>query len=139
LFAALVAVLIVASGHRVEFGWHGGSLMPLRYEAFESDNLNLLISDLLFINIFWGLVNLLPVYPLDGGQIARELLELANPADGARQALWLSVIAAIVVAILAFTKLHDQYMAIFFAYLAYMSYTTLQAYFGPRGGMGRDR
>ena len=50
---------------------------------------------MLYVNIFWGLVNLLPVYPLDGGQIARELLELASPADGVRQSLWLSVIAAV--------------------------------------------
>ena len=56
-----------------------------------------------------------------------------------RQSLWLSVIAAGVVAILAFTRLHEPYIAIFFAYLAYVSYSTLKAYSGPGGGMGRFR
>ena len=35
------------------------------------------INHLLFVSVFWGLVNLLPIYPLDGGQIAREFLEQA--------------------------------------------------------------
>jgi membrane-associated protease RseP (regulator of RpoE activity) len=133
----LIVAAIAASGHRVELGWLSGSLMPVRFESFDSDKLNLLLSDMLFINIFWGLVNLLPVYPLDGGQIARELLELASGPDGVRQSLWFSVICAAVVAILAFTKLDDKYLAIFFAYLAYTSYATLQAHFGPGGGMGK--
>ncbi len=32
------------------------------------------IADLLFINIFWSLVNLLPLWPLDGGQLFRILM-----------------------------------------------------------------
>lgn len=31
-----------------------------------------------FINLFWGLVNLLPVYPLDGGQVCRAVCVLAR-------------------------------------------------------------
>ena len=81
-------------------------------ELFESLDLNMLIFDLLFINIFWGLVNLLPVYPLDGGQIAREVLGLVNPADGLRQSLWLSVDhARRSWRSWRWTKLHDQYIA----------------------------
>ena len=30
----------------------------------------LLVNDLLFVNFYWGLVNLLPVWPLDGGHIS---------------------------------------------------------------------
>jgi len=136
--AALVAALIAASGHRVEFGWPH-SIMPLRYEGYDSERLNLLISDLLIINIFWGLMNLLPIYPLDGGQIAQEVLQLANPQDGLRQSLWLSVIVAALAAIVAFMRLHDQFLALFFVYMAYVSYSTLQAYFGPGGGWGGYR
>jgi len=135
LFAGLIIALIALSGHRVIFGWQFG-MLPLRYEGFESDQLNMLIADLLYVNIFWGLVNLLPVYPLDGGQISRELFALANPADSVRQSLWLSVITAAAVAVLAFTRLNDKYIAIFFVYLAYTSYSALQSY---GGGVGRYR
>jgi len=48
------------------------------FEPFANDKLNALIHSLLFVNIFWGLLNLLPVYPLDGGQISRELFVQHN-------------------------------------------------------------
>jgi len=44
-----------------------------------------------------------------------------------------------VVAVLAWSKLNDIYIAIFFAYLAYVSYATLRANFGPGGGLGGGR
>lgn len=137
LFAILILATIKASGHGIEFGWRGGRSLPFRFEGYESMNLNVLISDLLFINIYWGLVNLLPIYPLDGGQIAQELLSLNNPQDGMRQSLYLSMAVAVGVAILALFKLQDQFLAIFFAYLAYTNYATIKAYFG--GGWGGFR
>ena len=92
---------------------------------------------LLYVNIFWGLVNLLPIWPLDGGRISGELFTMANPRDGLQQSLWLSIFVAVGAGVLAFTRLHDQFLALFFAYLAYTSYTTLQAYGG--GGYGGYR
>lgn len=139
LFAALILALIAASGHEVQFDREFSSVLPIRFQLYDSMPMNILLFDLLYVNIFWGLVNLLPVYPLDGGQVAREVLGLVNPADSVRQSLWLSVIVAAVVAVLAFTRLNDKFIAIFFAYLAYTSYSTLKAYFGPGGGLGGFR
>ncbi len=68
LLAGLVVALIAASGHHLQFVWP--SVMPIRFEGFRSPQLNQLIGSLLFVNIYWGLVNLLPIYPLDGGRIA---------------------------------------------------------------------
>src|SRR5262249_18434839 len=51
-----------------------------------------------FRNLRWGLVNLLPIWPLDGGQISRELFEAFNPRNGLRAALILSTVLAGVVA-----------------------------------------
>src|SRR5580700_3966985 len=47
-----------------------------------------------FINLWWGLVNLLPVLPLDGGRISEALFRRFRPWDGARLAAMLSVIVA---------------------------------------------
>ena len=52
-------------------------------------------------------MNLLPVYPLDGGQIARELFTLGNPRNGIIQSLQLSVGAAVLVAAYALTQNSD--------------------------------
>ncbi len=38
------------------------------------------LNAILFVNIGWALMNLLPIYPLDGGQISRAMFTLGNPA-----------------------------------------------------------
>lgn len=86
------------------------------------------VNYVLFISIFWGFVNLLPVYPLDGGNIAREVLLRVNPREGIRQSLVLSIVTGVLLAVLGLVLLRSILMGAFFGYLAYMSYTTLQAY-----------
>jgi len=99
----------------------------LYFEAVQSGLLNDVIVDLLQINIMWGLLNLLPVYPLDGGQIAREVFTLGNPRSGIVQSLQLSTGAAVLVS--AYALLNQRfYMCLMFGYLAYTSFQTLQAY-----------
>jgi stage IV sporulation protein FB len=98
--------------------------------------LQIMIGDLLFFNIFWGLVNLLPVLPLDGGQAARELFELADRSNGLVRCLWLSIITGVVVAVASWLYLHDLFMTLLFASLAASNYMTLQQISG-RGSGGR--
>ncbi len=129
-FAGLVLLAILSAGHDVSFV---RSLVPVRFEGFAAQRLNILIWDLLFINILWGMLNLLPVYPLDGGQIAREVLLQQNPGKGIVQSLWLSVFTAACLAAFALSR-QSIYMALMFGYLAYSSYTTIQAYAGRGGG-----
>ena len=92
--------------------------------------LTVFIGDLLFICIFWGIINLLPVYPLDGGQIAQRMFVAANPVDGIRQSLQLSFLTAIAVAVIALVLMQDRYIAIMFGFLAFFSYRTLQFHQG---------
>jgi Zn-dependent protease len=54
---------------------------------------------LLEINIGWGIMNLLPVFPLDGGQISRELWEWGSRRHGFVYCLRLSIAVAAVIAI----------------------------------------
>ena len=65
----------------------------------------------------------------DGGQIAREVLLTFNPRDGIRQSLWLSIVAAVGMAVFGLSR-EMYFTAIFFAYLAYSSYIMLEAYRG---------
>jgi Zn-dependent protease len=86
-----------------------------------------MIGDLLQVNILWGLINLLPIYPLDGGQIARELFTLGNARNGIIQSLKLSTGAGALVAVYALSQ-KEIYLCIMFGLLAYGSYQTLQQY-----------
>lgn len=142
LLVALVLAVVHATGHRVSidranflpywvfYDYFGGSL---------PNNLDVLIMNLLFVNIFWGLVNLLPVYPLDGGQIARELMMQNNPHEGMKQSLWLSVITGAGIAIFGAFQLGSPFMAVFFGYMAYSSYSMLQMFSSGGPGFGGPR
>ncbi len=98
-----------------------------------------LINAVLFVNIFWGLVNLLPVFPLDGGQIVRELLCRRDMRAGTEKALLISTIVAAIVAVaglLHFGFRHGIFFALMFGLLAFINYRVLQqirAMGGPGG------
>jgi stage IV sporulation protein FB len=52
-----------------------------------------------FINLAWALLNLMPIYPLDGGQVSMELCQGASPRQGRRYALILSIVVAVTLAL----------------------------------------
>jgi Zn-dependent protease len=101
-----------------------------------SQSMNVLIYDLLTVNIWWGLMNLLPVYPLDGGQFLYALLETLQVPDSLVKSLWVSIFTGAAVAVYAVARMHDFYIAALFGYLAFTSFQTLQAFTGRGGGYG---
>lgn len=126
--ALLVSVLTFIMGGSIVMGTIL-FVIPVPVHASLPFNLYLLdlfLTDLLWVNIFWGVFNLVPVYPLDGGQVTRYILLIADPWDGLRKSLWLSFIAGIVVAAIAFFLLGSTYMAVLFGFLAFQSYQALQ-------------
>jgi stage IV sporulation protein FB len=100
---------------------------------------------LLWINIVWGLVNLLPVIPLDGGRVSQEVCVHVLRTRGMRVALQLSMVTAGAVAVYSLAcmaripqlmELLEQapwwfpfgglWTLILFGVLAYQSYQMLQ-------------
>jgi Zn-dependent protease len=133
LLAGLVILVLFVSGRFQEFklDW-----VPVHWELFDPryalehgkfGPMDWVIASLLFVNIAWGVMNLLPIYPLDGGRIARELFALGNPQTGIVQSLQLSAGAAVLVAVYALTQ-KDFFLCIMFGFLAYGSFQTLQQY-----------
>jgi stage IV sporulation protein FB len=49
---------------------------------------------LVMINFYWAMVNLLPVWPLDGGWITRDVCGIISPRAGTLIALWISLIVS---------------------------------------------
>ena len=131
LFLAAFAVAFVrASGHAYPIPipfWDNAwfDLQGVGLERIPYPNLSYFLAFLLWINIFWALINLLPVFPLDGGQIARSVFNMTNPRDGIRQSLMLSAVAGGAAAVYGFS-VGQPYMGMLFAMLAYDSYQTHQ-------------
>jgi stage IV sporulation protein FB len=97
---------------------------------------NTMMGDLFFVNVFWGLMNLLPVYPLDGGQVARAIFDKHDPVRGKRRSLILSAVTGAIVAGLAFFFMRSMYLVGLFGILAATSMTALDDYrpmFKPSG------
>ena len=133
LFAALVLGGVIVAGGSATVNWLLGFIpLPSASLPFGGMFLNLFVITLLSVNIFWGLINLVPVYPLDGGNVARYALLQYDPRDGIRKSLWLSVMAGGVVALAGLFFLGSIYMALLFGFLAFQSYQSLQSRFGSR-------
>jgi membrane-associated protease RseP (regulator of RpoE activity) len=128
IFAALIIGLVTVVGGSVIttplFGF-----IPLPLNAllpFGGRVLSVMISMLLWVNIFWGLINLVPVYPLDGGNVTRNVLIQVDPVDGVRKSLWISVIAGGLLALAGFIYLRSIFIALLFGLLAFQSFQALQ-------------
>lgn len=128
LFAALAIGAVLATGGSIGISRLLG-FIPLPLSATVSFGgwiVTALVSMLLWVNIFWGLINLMPVYPLDGGSVARNVLVQVDPVSGVRKSLWLSVIAGGVVALLGLVFFRSLFIALMFGLLAVQSYQALQ-------------
>lgn len=142
-FFALIALSLVWMTGRA-FGWVSGDVGPLPvamegpmlggtfyWQPLGSRWADSLFWDLLQVNIFWGLINLLPVYPLDGGRVARELCTLNSPRSGVILSLQISIVVGALMAVVGLFASQSIFLALMFVYLAYANYTTLQAYRRP--------
>jgi len=103
------------------------ALVLSRVGPDEPTDFALFIYHVWWINLGLLIFNILPVYPLDGGQLSRELFTLRNPRAGVIQSLQLSAGVAVLVAIYAISK-GSIYTCAMFGILAYNNFQTLQAY-----------
>jgi Zn-dependent protease len=132
--AALVVAAAWFAGAHIRLGWYLFLPWLVAYPPAASGATPgtssylwyVLLNDLLFVNLYWGLVNLLPVYPLDGGQASRALFEQSDPARGRRNSLILSAALAVAIA-LAGALEKSGYMVVMFAVLAVASLQALEA------------
>jgi stage IV sporulation protein FB len=96
-----------------------------------------IVSQMIFINLLWGLVNLLPIWPLDGGQISRDVCEGVSRDRGFTWSLGISLVLAGLLAIhslmaeygqplIPFLRFGSTFSAILFGLLALQSFQLLQ-------------
>jgi Zn-dependent protease len=129
--AAMIIVGLKAGGWFVPFPVLsvGMALDLSTGREIESRMLYSLFDFLLFVNIFWPVLNLLPVPPLDGGQIVREGMLAAGVADAHKIAGLIGVATGALVAYWAYTH-NEPFLGIMFALLAASCWQGLSS--GPR-------
>jgi Zn-dependent protease len=98
---------------------------------------NAAVGFLIWINLAWGLLNLLPIWPLDGGQISKDFLEWISPESGVKAAYVISIVVAGFLALNAIAAQGNGpiiswlpggwWTAILFGSLAFNSFQALQA------------
>jgi membrane-associated protease RseP (regulator of RpoE activity) len=132
------SVLISLAGPGAGFVLYG-LIYLLDYEAFSSgwiftlEKANALrlydfFEQMKWINLGWGIANLLPVLPLDGGRIAEAILVRVRPWNGARQAVILSVVASAAAALYFLSKKekYGTFPALLFGILCIFNVQSLQ-------------
>jgi Zn-dependent protease len=95
-------------------------------ERIESLQAFAFVMFMLSVNIFWPILNLLPVPPLDGGQIVREGMLAMGVADAHKIAGMLGVAVGALVAYWAYTR-NEPFLGIMFALLAASCWQGLSA------------
>lgn len=80
---------------------------------------------LLIVNIFWSVLNLLPILPLDGGNVMRSIVHIVKGGVDERLPRQISVAAAGGAAVLAIA-IGWTFGAIFFAFFAITNYQAMR-------------
>lgn len=129
------SIIVSAAGPLAGFGLLG-AVMLFKYVSIRFgfwDNLGqqaaFYVSNtfyyLYFINLFWGLINLAPVLPLDGGHICEDICKAVKRYRGDVLAIQISMVAA---GALAFYFFKEQYRfaGIMFALFAFFNFQAYQ-------------
>jgi Zn-dependent protease len=126
-YSTAKAILITAAGPA--FGFSLGIAAFVATVVIGPGNLTRLadftLGQLIYVNIAWTILNVMPVLPLDGGNICREVCLAASPRRGIFVALWISIIVAgLIGAGLMF--LRQTFSGLMFLMLAMQNYQELQ-------------
>lgn len=130
--AAAIVVILKAGGWFVPFPILsvGRALGLYAGRDISSPILLAVIDFLLWVNIFWPLLNLVPVPPLDGGQMLREGLLAVGLPNAYQIAGMIGVGAGAGVAYWGYTR-GDHFLAIMFGMLAASCWQSLSLGGGP--------
>ncbi len=103
----------------------GGAIPSMALRTLGQNALTIYVQ-MIQINLIWGLLNLLPIWPLDGGKISEVLLGYVNRRNASRRAHTISLLTAGILAVILF-RFHQIPMGIWFAYFGFINYQILQS------------
>lgn len=92
LFLFGLPALVIASSH-------GYNLLAVFDQRVRADPAEVILSQIIYVNVGWSLLNLIPILPLDGGNVMASLSEIVAPANGRRFANVVSIGMAVLFAV----------------------------------------
>jgi len=119
-FSRMEDIIVSAAGPLVQIAF--GLALKLVLGDFHTTNpfIGAFAASFIWISIWWALLNLLPIFPLDGGHICRAIL-----ANRQRTALIISIVCAVGMG-LYFLMSGSTYTVIFFGMMALNNWKELQ-------------
>lgn len=114
--------LITAAGPAIQIALGLSVFLLLQVLPQISKNGEYFLVTLMFISFFWAILNLLPVLPLDGGQMLNAAL---GPAR-IKVTLWVTIIVAGLAGLAMFIKFHSFIFPIFLGMFAWQAFQALK-------------
>jgi Zn-dependent protease len=141
--AGFVLCAVTLLGFSAAFGLNGGEHLAVAgrffhldvdpagflgaISKFPSETAFRIYWDLFQINLLWGLINLLPIWPLDGGQATQVVLSMVDRRNGTRRGHIISLVTAGCLAVMAASRGSDFFLPIFFGMFAFINFQVLQS------------
>ncbi len=126
ILGGIILAAVLLSGHSVPIPGLGVEVGSGPSFVAGGGRLELFVLWMLYVNFFYGLLNLAPIQPLDGGGIARAIIEKYRPRDSWTVALKLGIATGATVAVVALAVWQSTFLAILFGILAYNNWQMLQ-------------
>ena len=115
--------IISAAGSAVGIAAGLGVIGLSRAGAFDSlpDLAFVFLESFVWAGLVWGILNWIPILPLDGGHMLQHALEIFTPTKAAPIARWISVVTGVAAAGAAFYY-GETFLAIFVAMITFMGF-----------------
>jgi Zn-dependent protease len=114
--------LVTAAGPAIQIALGAAVFFLMQYLPDLSDHGTYFLSVLWTISLFWAILNLLPVLPLDGGQMLNAAL---GPAR-IKITLWVTILVAAVTGLAMFQYTHSIIFPIFLGMFAWQAFQKLK-------------
>ena len=116
--------LVTAAGPAIQLVLAVLAFLAMTYLSaiYMNQNAQYFFGTLCGVSVFWALINLLPIIPLDGGQLLHAIL---GPAR-IRTTLWIGIITAVVGGILLYSRYHSVIFPLILGIYGFQAYKALQ-------------
>lgn len=114
--------LVTAAGPGIQILLGLGVLAAIWYLPRFESQFGYFLSELMWISIFWAVLNLLPILPLDGGQMLNAVL---GP-HRIKITLWITIITAVVAGLVVFMTTHSFIFPLFLGMFAWQAVQALK-------------